>query len=102
MPTEPPLTALDVPSHSNAIKRSEEPEDGAESVASPGAGATGTLDGTDEDFTREQARATGFVGNMSEIAWLQRLCKENKWDHIYSDPQGNEKQQWMMFMTTAC
>ena len=64
-------------------------------MASTPTGFAGALGGTDEDFTREQARATGFLGSISEIAWLQRLCKGNEWDHIDSDLQGNEKQRSM-------
>jgi hypothetical protein len=52
-------------------------ESGAESDASAGAGSTGALDRTDEDFTREDARQTGFMGKNSEITWLQRLKHEN-------------------------
>ena len=50
---------------------------GGESEASAGRGSTGALDRTDEDFTRDGAVATGFVGKNSEIAWLQRLQQEN-------------------------
>lgn len=52
---------------------------GAESEASGGAGSTGALDRTDEDFTREGAKATGFMGKNSDIAWMQRLRHENKY-----------------------
>ena len=53
-------------------------ESGAESDASAGAGSTGALDRTDEDFTRSKARDTGFMGKNSEITWLQRLRQENE------------------------
>lgn len=58
-------------------------ESGAESDASAGAGSTGALDRTDEDFTREQARDTGFMGKNSEVTWLQRLKHEN----VHGDEQ---------------
>lgn len=51
---------------------------GAESEASGRAGSTGALDKTDEDFTREGAKATGFMGKNSDITWIQRLRHENK------------------------
>lgn len=51
---------------------------GAESDASGGAGSTGALDKTDEDFTREGAKATGFMGKNSDVTWIQRLRHENK------------------------
>ena len=54
-------------------------ESGAESEASGGAGSTGALDRTEEDFTRESARATGFMGKNSDVTWLQRLRQENKY-----------------------
>lgn len=57
----------------------EEDESGAESDASAGAGSTGALDRTEEDFTRDRARDTGFMGKNSEITWLQRLRQENKY-----------------------
>ena len=56
----------------------EEDESGAESDVSGGAGSTGALDRTEEDFTRDEARSTGFVGKSSEITWLQRLRQRNK------------------------
>jgi hypothetical protein len=56
----------------------DEEESGAESDASAGAGSTGALDRTEEDFTREMARQTGFMGKNSEITWLQRLRQENQ------------------------
>lgn len=51
---------------------------GAESDASGGAGSTGALDKTDEDFTRDGAKATGFMGKNSDVTWIQRLRHENK------------------------
>ncbi|EPS25587.1 hypothetical protein PDE_00521 [Penicillium oxalicum 114-2] len=51
---------------------SEPPQD---SSSSPG--VLGRVDHTEEDFNRDEtARATGFVGRSSEIAWLQKLGKE--------------------------
>lgn len=50
---------------------------GAESEVSGGVGSTGALDRTDEDFTREGARQTGFMGKNSDVTWLQRLAQEN-------------------------
>lgn len=52
---------------------------GAESEVSGGRGSTGALDRTEEDFTREGAKTTGFLGKNSEITWLQRLRQENKY-----------------------
>lgn len=54
-------------------------DSGAESEASAGAGSTGALDRTEEDFTREGAKMTGFMGKNSEITWMQRLKQENKY-----------------------
>ena len=54
-----------------------------ESDASGGAGSTGALDKTEEDFTRSDAKDTGFVGKNSELTWMQRLRQENK----YGSPQ---------------
>lgn len=73
----------------NMTIRSVEPvpdgdESGAESDASAGAGSTGALDRTDEDFTRESARDTGFMGKNSEVTWLQRLKHEN----VHGDDEG--------------
>ena len=81
-------------SNSNAI-RSIEPipdgeESGAESDASADAGSTGALDRTEEDFTREQARQTGFMGKNSELTWLQRLKHENE-DTEESSPMNKPK-----------
>ena len=50
-----------------------------ESDASAGAGSTGALDKTEEDFTRSEARDTGFMGKNSELTWMQRLRQENKY-----------------------
>lgn len=66
-------------------------ESGAESDASAGAGSTGALDRTDEDFTREDARETGFMGKNSEITWLQRLKHEN----VHGDTNDNEAPKTM-------
>ena len=60
-----------------AINEEDELESGEESEASAGAGSTGALDRTDEDFTRQQARDTGFMGKNSEVTWLQRLRQEH-------------------------
>ncbi|KAJ9609222.1 hypothetical protein H2200_006994 [Cladophialophora chaetospira] len=76
-------------------------ESGAESEASGGAGSTGALDRTDEDFTREQARHTGFMGKNSEITWLQRLHQQNKFGDVPPDQQGNQKQRRLAEMSTA-
>ncbi|KPI44660.1 putative transcriptional regulatory protein [Cyphellophora attinorum] len=75
--------ADDLNSLQNSTLQSIEPvpdgeESGAESEASGDAGSTGALDRTDEDFTREEARRTGFMGKNSEITWLQRLKYENQ------------------------
>ena len=56
----------------------EDEESGAESDASAAAGSTGALDRTEEDFTRQGARDTGFIGKNSEVTWLQRLRQENE------------------------
>lgn len=56
----------------------EEDESGAESDASAGAGSTGALDRAEEDFTREGARDTGFLGKNSDVTWLRRLRQENR------------------------
>lgn len=79
----------------------EQSESGAESEASAGAGSTGALDRTDEDFTREQARATGFMGKNSEVTWLQRLREENKYGDYSRDAEGSEKQQVLAAASTA-
>jgi hypothetical protein len=50
-----------------------------ESDASATAGSTGALDRTEEDFTRADAKDTGFVGKNSELTWMQRLRQENKY-----------------------
>ncbi|OJJ45707.1 hypothetical protein ASPZODRAFT_512952 [Penicilliopsis zonata CBS 506.65] len=40
-------------------------------------GSFDVVDHTEEDFNRDDlARATGYIGKSSEIAWLQQLCKE--------------------------
>lgn len=52
---------------------------GAESEVSGRVGSTGALDRTDEDFTREGARATGYMGKNSEVTWIQRLKQENRY-----------------------
>ncbi len=83
--------AFDVQSIPNPGNQGEESDSGAESVASAGAGSTGALDWTDEDFTREQASSTGFIGKTSEVTWLQRLRQENKHEDIQSDLQGNKR-----------
>ncbi|RVX70003.1 hypothetical protein B0A52_06174 [Exophiala mesophila] len=57
-------------------------ESGAESEASAGAGSTGALDRTDEDFTREKVRNTGYMGKNSEVTWLQRLREQNQSGHV--------------------
>ena len=51
---------------------------GDESDASAAAGSTGALDRTEEDFTRPDARDTGFMGKNSELTWMKRLREENK------------------------
>ena len=51
---------------------------GDESDASAAAGSTGALDKTEEDFTRPDARDTGFMGKTSELTWMKRLREENK------------------------
>ncbi|KIW73231.1 hypothetical protein PV04_01365 [Phialophora macrospora] len=69
-----------------------EEQSGAESEASAGAGSTGALDRTDEDFTREQARHTGFMGKNSEVTWLQRLKEQNKYGEVAQDQQVGDTQ----------
>lgn len=75
--------ADDIKSLAGTTMQSIEPipdgeESGAESDVSGDAGSTGALDRTDEDFTREDARRTGFMGKNSDITWLQRLKFENQ------------------------
>jgi hypothetical protein len=54
-------------------------EGGAESEVSATVGSTGALDKTLEDFAaNDESRSTGFMGKNSEITWLQRLNRENK------------------------
>ncbi|EXJ85613.1 hypothetical protein A1O1_05979 [Capronia coronata CBS 617.96] len=79
----------------------DQSESGAESEASAGAGSTGALDRTDEDFTREQARATGFMGKNSEVTWLQRLREENKYGDLTGDAEGTEKEKILSATSTA-
>ncbi|KAJ5491323.1 hypothetical protein N7539_002890 [Penicillium diatomitis] len=56
-------------------RKSESEPPPQDSSSSPG--IIGRVDHTEEDFNRdENARATGFVGRSSEIAWLQKLGKE--------------------------
>lgn len=50
-----------------------------ESDASAAEGSTGALDRTEEDFTRGDAKDTGFMGKNSELTWMQRLRQENKY-----------------------
>lgn len=69
-----------------------ESESGGESLASAGAGSTGALDRTNEDFTREQARSTGFMGKNSEITWLQRVREENKFGDDEPNVHGDKAQ----------
>lgn len=80
----------DLASFENTTIRSVEPvpegdESGAESDVSADAGSTGALDRTDEDFTREGARQTGFMGKNSDVTWLQRLKQENDKDDSNED-----------------
>lgn len=67
----------------------EDEYSGAESEVSGGVGSTGALDRTDEDFTREDARLTGFMGKNSDVTWLQRLAQENACD---SEPQNAQSE----------
>lgn len=53
---------------------------GAESEVSAGVGSTGALDRTEEDFTRDGVKMTGFMGKNSEVTWLQRVRQEIKSD----------------------
>ncbi|KAK5084619.1 hypothetical protein LTR05_005697 [Lithohypha guttulata] len=57
----------------------DEEASGAESDVSGGRGSTGALDRTEEDFTREGAKVTGFMGKNSDVTWMQRLRQENKY-----------------------
>jgi hypothetical protein len=68
-------------------------ESGAKSEASARAGSTGALDRTDKDFTRDQARATGFMGKSTEITLLHRVRKENKYGERERDPDGDALRQ---------
>jgi len=74
-----------------SVEERESGDSGAESEASAAAGSTGALDRAEEDFTREEARATGFVGKNSEITWLQRLRQENKYGSPPRDQPVEEK-----------
>lgn len=85
-------------SSSRAIEVDGEEDSGAESEASAGAGSTGALDRTDEDFTRDQVRHTGFMGKNSEVTWLQRLREQNKYG---DNDQGNETQKRPNNMSAA-
>lgn len=62
---------------------------GAESEVSGGVGSTGALDRTEEDFTRESAKITGFMGKNSDVTWLQRLKQENAFD---SEPSAGQSE----------
>ncbi|MCJ1397596.1 hypothetical protein MMC11_000791 [Xylographa trunciseda] len=45
-----------------------------ESEVSAGVGSTGSLDRINEDFNRsDSARATGFMGKISEVTWMHRM-----------------------------
>ncbi|KAK5936744.1 hypothetical protein PMZ80_011007 [Knufia obscura] len=48
-------------------------------LASGRAGSTGAVDRTEEDFTREGAKTTGYMGKNSDVTWMQRLRQENKY-----------------------
>ncbi|KIW15354.1 hypothetical protein PV08_05400 [Exophiala spinifera] len=87
--TEPgTLTLSAIPSIEKEDSRS-----GAESDASAGAGSTGALDRTDEDFTREKARTTGYMGKTSEVTWLQRLREENSFGDKPGSVLGDDRQK---------
>jgi hypothetical protein len=67
-----------------------------ESDASAAAGSTGALDKTEEDFTRADAKDTGFIGKNSELTWLQRLRQENKYGsppRESSDPEVRRREK---------
>jgi hypothetical protein len=50
---------------------------GAEQTASAGVGSTGSVDQVREDFNMDEAsRATGFMGKISDVAWLHRLRQQ--------------------------
>ncbi|KIW44940.1 uncharacterized protein PV06_03374 [Exophiala oligosperma] len=83
---------LGTPSAIPSIER-EDSRSGAESEVSAGAGSTGALDRTEEDFTREQARATGYMGKNSEVTWLQRLREENSLGEQPANALGDERQR---------
>ena len=55
----------------------EEDKFDAESDVSGEAGSI-ALDRTEENFTRDEARSTDFLGKSSEITWLQRLRQRSK------------------------
>ena len=92
-PEEPTAPNLEV----NGV----EEDSGAESEASAGAGSTGALDRTDEDFTREQARQTGFMGKNSDVTWLQRLRQQTKYGDEKGDAQGSERQRRLADMSAS-
>ncbi|KAI9932197.1 hypothetical protein MW887_009707 [Aspergillus wentii] len=53
------------------------PGSGQPSSRSSSVGPFEAVDQTEEDFNRDEtARATGFIGKSSEIAWLQKLSRE--------------------------
>jgi len=60
-------------------------------LASGGAGSTGALDRTEEDFTREGAKATGYIGKNSDITWMQRVRQENKYGEGTSAQDANQE-----------
>ena len=60
-------------------------------LASGGVGSTGALDRTEEDFTREGAKTTGYIGKHSDITWMQRLRQENKYGEGSSQNADQER-----------
>ncbi|MCJ1437266.1 hypothetical protein MMC27_006652 [Xylographa pallens] len=66
--------------------------DGEDEV-SAGVGSTGSLDRINEDFNRsDSARATGFMGKISEVTWMHRMK-----DQLDSNsPPGDDQNRTMV------
>ncbi|KAJ5682822.1 hypothetical protein N7462_005987, partial [Penicillium macrosclerotiorum] len=64
--------------NSSLAEKKSHRRSGSEPPSQPSSVATvNQVDHTEEDFNRDEiARATGYIGKSSEIAWLQRLSKE--------------------------
>ncbi|MCJ1285387.1 hypothetical protein MMC26_004727 [Xylographa opegraphella] len=68
-------------------------EPDGEDEVSAGVGSTGSLDRINEDFNRsDSARATGFMGKISEVTWLHRMK-----DQLDSNsPPGDDQNRTMV------